>query len=90
MNTAHHGLPQFRNRLWIIGFRNDLILTHPWEWPEELEPCPIQTLLLDVNQDHGKPSTRPNCKKARDIVNIAHERARELNFTGDWTIAEHL
>ena len=90
MNTAHHGLPQFRNRLWIIGFRDDLTLTHPWAWPDEIEPCPIQFLLPDENQDHGKSTTRPNPKKARNISDIAHARAKELNFTGDWTIAEHL
>ena len=72
------------------GGRNDLILTHPWGWPDEIDPCPIQTILLDENQDHGKSTSRPSSKKARDIVNIAHNKAEEMNSTGDWTISEHL
>lgn len=37
LNAKNYGIPQNRERLFVIGFRDDLVLTKPFEFPQPIE-----------------------------------------------------
>ena len=52
MNTYEHGIPQRRQRVYIVGIRLD-VMKHPWTWPDPVAPVKLDTLLDPV----GSPDT---------------------------------
>jgi DNA (cytosine-5)-methyltransferase 1 len=54
LNTEHHGIPQHRERVYIIGVRKDVHRKRtPFKWPEQIKPKSLRTFL-----DKDKPLTR--------------------------------
>ena len=44
LQTSHHGLPQHRRRVYIIGIRRD-VQRHPFSFPARVDPVSLTTLL---------------------------------------------
>ena len=39
MNAEHHGIPQHRERVYIVGVRKDVqVRTKPYIWPKGIKP----------------------------------------------------
>ncbi len=49
LNAKDYGIPQNRERLFVVGFRNDLILQKPFEFPS---PIPLQKTMQDFLLDN--------------------------------------
>ena len=90
INTLSHGLPQYRNRLWIIAFRNNHEFHNEWEWPEPLPTPVLADVLLPIANDPPKPERRPKSQAATKQIDQAQARATKENTQGDWAVAEHL
>lgn len=50
LNALNYGVPQSRNRIFIVGFRSDLNLVRPFEFPE---PIPLKHELKDFLIDNA-------------------------------------
>ena len=48
MNAKDYGIPQSRARIFVVGFRKDLILNKPFEFPKEI---PLTTTVKDFLLD---------------------------------------
>ena len=44
LNARHYGIPQNRERIFLVGIRNDIVLKNPFTFPERLE---LQTTNAD-------------------------------------------
>ena len=50
LNTAEHGIPQHRERLYIVAVRRDMVLKNKeFEWPEPLQHCMSLKKLLSID-----------------------------------------
>lgn len=74
LNTSNYGLPQNRERIYIVAFRKDLDSSH-FRFPKPLD---IQTCLMDILED------KPNAKiiERNDIV-FKREYPEEPNLWGE-------
>ena len=59
INTLLHGLPQYRNRLWIIAFQKDQEYNNDWEWPEQLAKPNLYDIPPPEANDQINPKQRP-------------------------------
>ena len=50
LNAKNYGIPQNRERLFVVGFRSDLTLTKPFEFPE---PIPLERKMKDFLIDNA-------------------------------------
>lgn len=54
LNAMHYGVPQHRERIYIVGFRKDLGITkEDFQYPERLEHIPC---WLDVREENAVPA----------------------------------
>ena len=44
LNAKDYGIPQNRERLFVVGFKNDLVLKHPFSFPK---PVPLKRKMQD-------------------------------------------
>jgi len=56
LNTAKHGVPQNRPRLYIVCIRDDCYRSGAFQWPEPIDDCPSVERFLD--QRGPKPTLR--------------------------------
>jgi DNA (cytosine-5)-methyltransferase 1 len=65
LNTEHHGIPQHRKRVYIIGVRKDFYQKRtPFRWPGQIKPKPLRTFL-----DKDMPLTRvEQIRRVREFV----------------------
>jgi DNA (cytosine-5)-methyltransferase 1 len=65
LNTEHHGIPQHRERLYIIGVRKDIHRKRfPFKWPEQIKPKSLRAFL-----DRDKPLTQvEQIRRVRELV----------------------
>ena len=56
LSTHRHGVPQRRNRLYVVGIRSDLA-TAPFVFPKWIAPIPLSDLLLPAHLDDEASST---------------------------------
>lgn len=50
LTSLNYGVPQMRQRVYIIGFRNDVANnTSQFEWPQEVAVPPLKDYLVDSN-----------------------------------------
>lgn len=48
LTSLNYGVPQMRQRVYFIGFRNDISSTYSsFEWPKGLLPSPLNSYLID-------------------------------------------
>lgn len=50
LNTIDYGLPQMRERVYIVGIKNELY-THPFEFPQQVNKNKIEDFLLGDGED---------------------------------------
>ena len=86
INTVDYGIPQWRNRLWIVAIRDDFTGEEcpTWEWPQDIVPWSLQTLLLAKNRDSSEHKTLPQGKGAAKNVTLAKQNADSVG-TWMWT-----
>jgi DNA (cytosine-5)-methyltransferase 1 len=60
INTADHGVPQSRPRVYFIGIRKDRLM-HKFEFPEPLKPVSLESLLDPVQR---RPTMEDNVPKS--------------------------
>ena len=74
LNTKHYGIPQNRERLFIIGFRE----SHEFEWPESVE---LKLKIEDFLQDN--PNSKYNVKKASYDFLQRHQKFNKFKILGE-------
>ena len=65
LNTLQMGLPLYRNRLWIVAIRRD-VMKHTYLWPSEIDPIPIDGLLIPMQHDRKRPGCPPSAPWLRN------------------------
>ncbi len=50
LNSEHYGVPQFRERVYFIGIKKEL-LKRPFQWPEQEKMPDIREFLIDPNSE---------------------------------------
>ncbi len=50
LNAKDYGIPQNRERLFVVGFRNDLEMEHEFEFPK---PVPLTKVMKDFLEDNA-------------------------------------
>ena len=88
MNTARHGLPHSRPRLYIVGIRQDLA-SAPFLFPRPL-PMPTLAALLNPPCAADSPDGVPSGSTPAALVRAARRRARDEGFVGDWMVSERV
>ena len=76
LNTKHYGIPQNRERLFIIGFRE----SHEFDWPEPVELKETIEDFLETNVDKRFYLTNDQIKKIKEY-NKRHNK--KIPFTFD-------
>jgi|TARA_R100000479_G_scaffold51200_1_gene24326 DNA (cytosine-5)-methyltransferase 1 len=74
LNTKHYGIPQNRERLFIVGFRE----SHEFEWPESVE---LNLKIEDLLQDNV--NSKYNVKKASYDFLQRHQRFNKFKILGE-------
>lgn len=46
LQTSHHGVPQHRRRVYVVGIRKD-VHRHPFSWPQPIPCLPLELFLDD-------------------------------------------
>ena len=93
LNAAHHGVPQNRPRLWVVGLRHDCpgrpdSFTMPEPLPLELRMA--LSSILAPPSDRDDPRALPKAAGAQANVLLVKERAGREGITGDWACAQGL
>ena len=68
LNTRHHGIPQSRPRLYIVGIREDTC-AHTFHWPKPVPECP-GLLLRFLNTDNRCNKSNINDLNATLLDNV--------------------
>ncbi len=50
LNSENYGVPQFRERVYFVGIKKDL-MKRPFEWPQPINTPNIQDYLIDTDND---------------------------------------
>ncbi len=50
LNSENYGVPQFRERIYFVGIKKDL-LKNPFEWPKPIETPSLEDYLIDTDND---------------------------------------
>ncbi len=77
-NTADHGLPHNRPRIFIVAIRTNA-LKHDYVRPEPLPPMPLRN-VLDRKTTDNVAGGLPKAGLKRRHVEVAYARAREQGF----------
>lgn len=75
LNAKNYGIPQNRERLFVVGFRNDLVLNKEYEFPA---PVPLEKKMQDFLMDNA-PGGYFLPKKGVEFVTM--EKNLEKRFT---------
>jgi DNA (cytosine-5)-methyltransferase 1 len=78
LNTKHYGIPQNRERIFIVGFSD----THTFEWPETKITEPIEK-FLDIRVDKTYYLTK-------DQINKIHQYNKKHNKKIDFTFKDFI
>ena len=97
LNAKDYGIPQSRNRLFVVGFRNDLKLAKPFVFPE---PIPLKKTMRDflITTTAGKyflpeagvrfVTKEKNLKKSYTQidgdVSLCQKKNQQVNYHGDF------
>lgn len=68
LNTRHHGIPQSRPRLYIVGIREDTC-AHTFHWPKPVPECP-GLLLRFLNTDNRCSKSSINDLNTTMLANV--------------------
>ena len=93
LNAAHHGVPQNRPRLWVVGLRGDSPgQPADFKMPEPLPP-ELRLELKDIlspKRATDNPDALPRAEGAKFNVLKVKERACSEGITADWACAQGL
>lgn len=97
LNARDYGVPQNRERLYVVGFRNDLKLDTPFEFPQ---PIPLKRKMKDYLLDNAPggyflpekgvqfvTSEKNLSKKYTQIdgdIQLCQKRNQQFNWHGDF------
>ena len=73
LNTKDYGIPQNRERIFIIGIRKD-IEREPYSTPEKLPMRDLDDFIIDKNIYHTVPHTVPHKSLQKNLDKINHEK----------------
>lgn len=101
LNATDYGIPQNRKRIFVIGFRNDLILKKTFEFPK---PIPLnltmQDFLLDnvsgryylsptqVKFVNDEVRLKKNYTQIDGKIALCQTKHQQFNLTGDFVFVE--
>lgn len=101
LNSKDYGIPQNRERVFVVGFRNDLVLSKKFEYPE---PIPLTTTMKDFLLDNvsGKyylpskgvdfvTSDKNLTKRYTQIdgdIALCQKKNQQFNWHGDFVFEE--
>jgi DNA (cytosine-5)-methyltransferase 1 len=81
LNAAHYGVPQARERLFLLGAREDINLP---KYPQRL------TQIIKPNSSRKKASLLPKCPTVRDAIgDIPEVEEYSELLLRDWVISEY-
>lgn len=93
LNARHYGIPQNRERIFLVGIRNDIELEHPFEFPHPIE---LQTTNADY-LDEQVPAkyylgqkgfefvtTHPTRAQVGYTVQKCQKANQQFNWNGDF------
>ncbi len=97
LNAKDYGIPQNRERVFVVGFRNDLKLEKPFKFPEQVElKSTMQDYLLDnVAEKYYLPpkgvdfvTSQKNIDKRYTQINgniaLCQKKNQQFNWHGDF------
>lgn len=76
LNARHYGIPQNRERIFLVGIRNDIVLKNPFTFPERLE---LQTTNADY-LDQNVPAKYYLAQKGFEFV-TTHPTRAQVGYT---------
>lgn len=83
LNTLDYGLPQMRERIYIVGIKNNLY-THPFEFPPKIKNNKIQDFLLGDGEDFdiSNPTFQKylNNPYNKDKINLKEILEKDFNI----------
>lgn len=87
LNSENYGVPQFRERVYFVGIKKDL-MKKPYEWPQPIDTPNIQDYLIDTDNsilDFDNPTWQKylNNKYNKDKFNF-EELLKEDYLVLDW------
>lgn len=101
LNAKDYGIPQNRERLFVVGFRKDLVLKTPFSFPKPVElNCTMKDFLLDnVSGKYYLPKKGVDfvtmeknlTKKYTQIdgeIQLCQKRNQQFNWHGDFVFVE--
>lgn len=101
LNAKDYGIPQNRERLFVVGFRNDLVLKKKFEFPkpQKLEKTMQDFLLDNVSGRYYLPrkgvdfvtSEKNLSKKFTQIdgeIQLCQKKNQQFNWHGDFVFVE--
>lgn len=101
LNARDYGIPQNRERLFVVGFRNDLNLMQPFSFPKPVKlDCTMKDFLLDnVSGKYYLPrkgvefvtKEKNLSKKYTQIdgeIQLCQKRNQQFNWHGDFVFVE--
>ena len=85
LNTKDYGIPQNRERIFIVGFSD----THTFEWPEPIE---LKLKIEDLLQDNVKSKYKVDKKYylTNDQINKIHQYNKKHNKKIDFTFKDFI
>lgn len=93
LNARHYGIPQNRERIFLVGIRNDIKLEHPFKFPQPIE---LQTTNADYldNQVPAKyylgqkgfefVTTHPTRAQVGCTIQKCQKANQQFNWNGDF------
>lgn len=101
LNAKDYGIPQNRERIFVVGFRNDLVLQKKFQFPKELElKKTMQDFLLDnvsgkyyLNKKGAEFVTSEKNLTKRytqidGIIQLCQKKNQQFNWHGDFVFEE--
>lgn len=76
LNARHYGIPQNRERIFLVGIRNDIVLKNPFTFPERIE---LQTTNADY-LDQNVPAKYYLAQKGFEFV-TTHPTRAQVGYT---------
>lgn len=80
LNTLNYGIPQSRNRIFIVGFRSDLNLVKDYEFPKSL---PLEYHMKDFLIDNAPYGSFLPDKTLKFVNNTEKEEINEKYFLSE-------
>ena len=75
LDSKDFGVPQTRQRVYVVGVRNDSVL-HPFTWPQKQAVPPV-TSILEPKRDSDVAGRLPSNTRGRDLCKNAYKKAYE-------------